>query len=77
MTLAGINDERGVDVTFDKWAERSGVWWATDYDERLRGRIKLPFHRWTLMEIKANHGFAPRQPELLGEALSEAAAQAR
>ena len=77
MTLAGINDERGVDVTFDKWAQRSGVWWATDYDERLRGRLMLPFHRWTLMDIKANHGFAPRHPELLGEALSEAAAQTR
>ncbi len=76
-TLAGLHNETGVDVTFDKWAQRSGVWWATDYRERLRGRLNLSFHHWTLMDLKANHGFAPRHPELLGEALGEAAAQAR
>jgi hypothetical protein len=77
LTLAGMKNEGGVDVTFDKWTQRSGVWWATDYDERLRGRLKLHLHHWTLMDLKANHGFAPRQPEILGEVLSEAAAQAR
>lgn len=77
MTLEGMKNGGGVDVTFDKWAERSGVWWATDYDERLRGRLKLRLHHWTLVDLKANHGFAPHQPELLGEALGEAAAQAR
>lgn len=76
MTLNGLNDGKGVDVTFGKWAERSGVWWATDYDERLRGRLKLQFHHWTLLDLKANRGFAPRHPELLGEALSEAAMRA-
>jgi hypothetical protein len=76
MTLDGIKNGSGVDVTFDKWAQRSGVWWATDYNEQLRGRLKLHLHHWTLMDLKANHGFAPRHPELLGEALSEAAAQA-
>ncbi|MGB8168616.1 MAG: hypothetical protein WCF18_14055 [Chthoniobacteraceae bacterium] len=76
-TLAGIHNEKGVDVTFSKWAQRSGVWWATDYDERFRGRFKLSLHHWTLMDLKANHGFAPRHPELLGEALGEAAAMAR
>ena len=64
MTLEGTKQGGGVDVTFAKWAQRSGVWWATDFDERLRGRLKLPLHHWTLMDLKANHGFAPRHPEL-------------
>lgn len=77
MTLEGLKHDSGVEVTFGKWAERSGVWWATDYDERLRGRLKLRLHHWTLVDLKANHGFAPHQPELIGEAIGEAAAQAR
>jgi hypothetical protein len=78
-TLAGLKKGSGteVDVTFRNWGQRSGVWWATDFDERLRGRLNLALHHWTLLDLKANHGFAPRHPELLGEALSEAATQAR
>lgn len=75
-TLVGVGNEKGVDVTFGKWAQRSGVLWATDYRENLRGRLKLGLHNWTLIDLKANHGFAPRHPELLGEALSEAAMRA-
>lgn len=79
LTLEGLKKGGGTeaDVTFGKWAQRNGVWWATDYDERLRGRLKLSLRRWTLMDLKANHGFSPRQPELLGEALGEAATRAR
>lgn len=76
LTLNGVGNETGAEVTFDKWAQRSGVLWATDYTEKLRGRLKLAFHEWTLIDLKANHGFAPRHPELLGEALSEAAMRA-
>jgi hypothetical protein len=78
-TLGGLKkgSEAAVDVTFRNWGQRGGVWWATDFDERLHGRMKLALHHWTLLDLKANHGFAPRHPELLGEALSEAATQAR
>ena len=79
MTLHGLESAKGaeVDVTFDRWIERSGVWWATDYDERIRSPIKLHAHRWRLMDLKANKGFAPNQPELLGEAVSEALKRAQ
>jgi hypothetical protein len=79
MTLEGFGKKRdaGVDVTFSNWAERSGVWWATDYEERLHGGLGFTTHRWRLMDLKANHGFAPRQPELIGEALGEAAERLR
>jgi hypothetical protein len=74
MTLSGLESTKGaeVDVTFDRWVERSGVWWATDYVERIRAPLKLHAHRWRLMDLKANKGFAPNHPELLGEAVSEA-----
>lgn len=77
MTIEGIKRGGGAEaeVTFGKWAQRSGVWWATDCDEHLRGRLKSALHHWTLMDLKANHGFAPRHPELIGEVLGEAAAQ--
>jgi hypothetical protein len=75
MTLEGLRKEKGaeVEVTFGRWGERSGVWWATEYAEKLRGRLGLQTHQWRLLELKANRGFAPRHPEFIGEALSEAA----
>ena len=74
FTLNGLAGKRAgeMDVTFKNWGERSGVWWATDYQERVLGRLNLSTHHWKLLDLKANHGFAPKEPELLGEALSEA-----
>lgn len=74
MTLNGLHSTQGaeVDVTFDRWVERSGVQWATDFDERIRTPFQLHAHHWRLLDIQANKGFAPHQPELLGEAVSEA-----
>jgi hypothetical protein len=74
MTLNGLQSAKGaeVDVTFGRWVEKSGVWWATDFDERIRAPLKLHAHHWRLMDLKANKGFKPNQPELLGEAVSEA-----
>lgn len=71
MTLNGLESTRGaeVDVTFGKWAQRGGVLWATDYVERIRAPLDAHAHRWTLVDLKLNRGFAPRQPEMLGEAL--------
>ncbi len=64
-------------VTFRTWAQRSGVWWAADFDESIPGLTNLSARHGSLVELKANHGFAPRHPEMLGEALGEAAAQSR
>ena len=79
MTLSGLESTKGaeVEVAFGDWAERGGVWWATDFDERIRSPFNLHAHHWKLLDLKANHGFAPRQPELLGEVLGEAAGRAR
>lgn len=75
MTMEGLSKGDGaeLEVTFGNWAERGGVWWATDYEERLRGRLGFRTHRWRLLDLKANRGFMPKHPELIGEALSEAA----
>jgi len=74
MTMNGLESTKGaeVDITFDRWVEKSGVLWATDFDERIRAPFKLHAHHWRLMDLDANKGFAPNQPELLGEAVSEA-----
>lgn len=73
-TLNGTNRTQGteVDVTFSNWGERGGVWWATDYEQRLFSLIPLGVHRWRLLDLKANRGFAPRHPELVGEVLGAA-----
>ena len=61
-----------LEVTFRNWAQRNGVWWATDCDERIPGVMKIDARQVRLLDLKANHGFAPRHPELVGEAASEA-----
>jgi hypothetical protein len=75
FTLNGLLGKKPgeMDVTFSGWAERSGMWWATDYQERFLGRwLKLSTHHWKLLDVKVNKGFLPKEPELLGEAISEA-----
>jgi hypothetical protein len=74
LTLNGLREGGGgeAEVIFRNWGERSGVWWATERDERQPGWVPLPLCRWVMPDLKANHGFAPRQPELVGEAISEA-----
>jgi hypothetical protein len=79
MTLNGLKKAKGaeLEVTFGNWAQRSGVWWATEYNERFPSMLKLHAHRWKLLDLKANRGFTPRHPELLGEVLGEVAGQVR
>ncbi|HEX8294714.1 MAG TPA: hypothetical protein VF593_00305 [Chthoniobacteraceae bacterium] len=69
-TLNGLADGPGkeLEITFGAWGERSGVWWATEYDERINAPWNLHARHWRLLDLKANKGFAPRAPELFGEA---------
>jgi len=79
MTLEGLKPggSAKLEVTFRTWAQRTGVWWAADFDERIPGIANPRARHGSLVDLKANHGFAPRHPEMLGEALGEAATQLR
>lgn len=72
-TLNGLEStvDKEAEVTFGNWGERAGIIWATQYEERLNKPISLFFHRWTLVDIKANKGFTPRHPEMMGEVMDE------
>lgn len=72
-TLHGLDSTRDaeLEVTFSDWGLRGGVWWATQYRERFRAPFNLHARRWTLVDLKYNRGFAPRQPEMLGEVARE------
>ncbi|MDB6149494.1 MAG: hypothetical protein JWQ44_942 [Chthoniobacter sp.] len=79
VTVRGLSKTKNteLDVTFADWASRGGVIWPARYQERARGMLTLATREWRLLDLKVNRGFAPQQPELMGEVLGEAAQRAR
>ena len=66
-----------MEVTFRDWGQRGGIWWATEFDEAIPGMLKMTARHARLLDLKANRGFMPRHPELVGEVVSEVAPQLR
>lgn len=79
LTLEGLKPggNARLDVTFQKWGERGGVWWPTEFDEAVPNLLHFSARHATLVDLKTNRGFAPKHPELLGEAVGAALEQAR
>lgn len=59
MTLNGLERTRGaeVDITFRDFRRIGGVWWPTDFDERIRVPFDLHAHHWKLRGLELNRGF--------------------
>lgn len=79
VTLGGLKGggKTKMEITFTNWGERSGVKWPIEFDERIPGMLPFNARHATLLDLKANHGFAPHHPELLGEAAGAVSSQVR
>ncbi len=58
MTLNGLDSTRGaeVDITFRNFRKIGGVWWPTDFDERIREPFDLHAHHWRITGLDFNRG---------------------
>ena len=58
MTLNGLGSTRGaeVDVTFRNFRTIGGIFWPTDFDERIRVPFDLHAHHWRMLGLDLNRG---------------------
>jgi hypothetical protein len=75
FTLEGVDAAAGghVDTTFRNYFERDGHWWPAQFEERLRGPIPLPVHRWWMTGLDTDRGYS--REAITGSNLSGAAAR--
>lgn len=61
MTLNGLESTRGaeVDITFRDFRYLGGVWWPTDFDERIREPFDLHAHHWRITGLDFNRALRP------------------